>query len=254
MIKSTNGRLFALFWFFCLTFTSSIGLKDAFHNSSAIESFWALGTDANQVILAYSVLADPRAEQWTEELAIEMVGRSNLSFIPVRLEVLDVVAFMDLSHASDLRIVNLVLFRPLPMRLRLVPISTDDSASSRILNYCLPAVYRSEQDSTRLRDMVDSLISLLGAKGRTVPLTEKEARMICQIYIKLSGDDGDKDRLDHISSWQPTCEPECERMDSAVYINGKPVVDVSMAGVGDSLLSNQHEALSSLVGVIHSEL
>jgi hypothetical protein len=135
----------------------------------------------------YSVQSDPRAANWTSVTPEDLVSVGTKSFIPSRVPLVQIILGMDLSSPDDLSLIDLLLYKPIPMDLHLVPVHIKGSVSNEILTRCYETIYECESDRERARDFLKALDQFTWRKRRPEDwkrVTEREARLACQVFTK----------------------------------------------------------------------
>ena len=135
----------------------------------------------------YSVSSDPRAGAWQSDISSINTDQRLISFLPVKIPLLEVVFGIDLSSADDLSAVDLLLYKPLPMSLHLVPVYVAGSVANEILTRCYQTIYGSEADRERLRDFLRALDQFTWMRkdpSDWTRVSEKQAKFACQVFTK----------------------------------------------------------------------
>lgn len=107
-----------------------------------------------------------------------------LGSIPISKHVVTDFA-VDLSRIDGLRLVSDALSRGSEvLNITLVANGSLPNTSSRVLSDCVRDIYSSSADSVRLWDFVHVLINLLKSRDIQTSVSEREARMACDLFRK----------------------------------------------------------------------
>jgi hypothetical protein len=107
-----------------------------------------------------------------------------LGSIPISQSVVLDVA-VDLSRMDGLMLISDALSRGSDVvNVTLVANGSSSNTSSRVLSDCVRHVYNSSADSVRLWDFVHVLINLLKSRDIHTSISEREARMACDLFRK----------------------------------------------------------------------
>lgn len=201
----------------------------------------------------YSVESDPRAGDWPPSLPSERTGDAMTTFIPAKLPLLNVTIGIDLASPHDLSLVDLLLYRPLPMHLEIVPVWESGNIASQILAQCFETIYASETDRERVRDFLRALDKWTWAFKQPeewTRVTERSAALACQVFTKDI--DRAKSIIADIHSKDTGTEVDQSNLDlpsRTAIVNGMKLENVTI----DSLLPVMLQA-QSLYQSKHDEL
>ena len=149
---------------------------------------WCASEDFPSVpAILYSVDSDPRAGDWSPSLPALSQEDSTRSFIATKIPILNVTLGIDFASPDDLSLLDLLLYRPLPMRLEIVPVWDSNSTASEMLGRCFTTIYQSEGDRERVRDFLRALDEWTWQFKKPSEWTrvgERAANLACQAFTK----------------------------------------------------------------------
>ena len=134
----------------------------------------------------YSVLGDFRAADWPTSIP-ESISQSDLArLLPVKIPLLNVVIWADLSDPEDLTTVDFLLVNPLPIEVHVKPRAKKSSQASKLLAGCFSTIFRASEDRERFSDFLRALADFarIRTEGPYNIVREEEAKLACRVFTQ----------------------------------------------------------------------
>ena len=135
----------------------------------------------------YSISLDQRSANWSTAIPPNPghVGFETLQM--VRLPMFRVILGVDLASPEDLSLLDILLYRPIPMELYIEPVRVNGSSSNNILSRCFDTIFQGAQDSERARDFLkalDQFTWLSKPEEQWTRVRDREAILACEVFTK----------------------------------------------------------------------
>lgn len=198
----------------------------------------------------YSVTLDERSANWSTAIPPHpgLGGFGNL--LMVRFPLFQVFLGIDLASPQDLSLLDMLLYRPIPMELYIDPVRVNGSSSNYILSRCFETIFQGADDRERARDFLkalDQFTWLSKPEEQWSRVREREAILACEVFTK---------DLEGVRIWLNSSPSEESGYDRSpklaglrprtAIVNGRRIEDATITTLLPLLISSQSDIYNDL--------
>lgn len=194
----------------------------------------------------YSIKDDPRAAGWLSEITETILISDLARLLPIRLPLMRVVVFADLSDPEDITTIDFLMLQPTPIEVHVVPIARGVSRASRLLTRCFGTIFETVGDRDRFGDFLRVLgdFARVRTEGPYTNVRAEEAKLACRVFTKdlreaevLISEIENSDGVEE----PPQGAQKYERVPGTVYVDGLRINNATIETVYAQLVKSQRE-------------
>lgn len=194
----------------------------------------------------YSIKDDPRAAGWPSEIPETILMSDLARLLSVRLPLMRVVVYADLSDPEDITTVDFLMLQPTPIDVHVVPIARGESRASILLTRCFGTIFETAEDRDRFGDFLRVLgdFARVRTEGPYTNVRADEAMMACRVFTKdlreVEGLISEMDNSDGLKG-TPQRAQTYELQPGTVFVDDLRINNATIETVYAQLVKSQRE-------------